>query len=187
MTEPVSVREDLQFIRRAVERTAPPDVAGIYFLWALLVGLGLILADLAPGAAPWYWLAAAPLGTVASAALGIRSARHSGYDDRAFGLRHVAHWGVLMLVLGLGAVGVARHVVSGEVFALYALLMVSGAWLMAGIHFERRLLLLGGILAGVFLLQIFQVPRAGLVGGALFAGAALVLGLRAGRVARAAK
>jgi hypothetical protein len=184
MSQPTTAADDLQFIRRAVERSAPPDVAAIYFVWAAILGVGMAIADIRPHVTPWYWLTFAPLGLIASAVIGSRAARAAGFADRTGGMQHVLHWTALLVVIATGAIGVARGAISGDVFGQYALLMAAGAYLTAGIHLERRMLVLGAILILAFAAGQFGVAHAGLVGGALFAATGVALGIRALRPRR---
>jgi hypothetical protein len=97
MSEPIPGHDDLQFIRRAVERSAPPDVAATYFVWAAILGVGISMSDLRPDLLPWYWLAARPLGLATSAVIGFRASHKAGVADRTDGARHVLHWTVLLV------------------------------------------------------------------------------------------
>src|SRR5947207_12688669 len=86
---PGQLQEDLRFVREAVARreAAVRRPVAIYWVWAVYVLIGYSLIDLAPRYCGWFFLIAGVVGGVLSAALGRRSERRIGEQDREAGRR----------------------------------------------------------------------------------------------------
>jgi hypothetical protein len=143
-------REDLQFVRRAVDRSAGGLPLSIGLLWAVVSLVGFSLIDLAPAKAAVFWLVAPPVGFLLSLWLGWRSARAAGEQDQREGWRWAAHWGGLLVAIGLASLLVATEQATWSGFGAMVLLLLAVAYFTAGVHLHRGLLPVAGLLAAGF-------------------------------------
>ena len=94
MPDSKQLREDIEYVRAAAERSKPSPVSAIYLLWALFGFCGFAMVDFV-GELRWvgiYWLFAGPVGFVLSMWLGMRANHDAGLRNRAEGTRHGLHW-----------------------------------------------------------------------------------------------
>jgi hypothetical protein len=177
-----AAESDLAYVRNLVESSgAGRFPRSIYVLWAVLVLIGFGIIDFAPRAAGWFWLVAGPGGGLLSWLLGSRAGLRMGQLDREEGVRHALHWGgMLVLVLLAVALAVAGYV-EGPVLGQVILLVVTMGWWTAGVHFDRRFLLLGGVMMAGFLATVLRLPYAWTCTAVLLSGALVATALRRGR------
>ncbi len=153
MTDAERLHEDLSFVRRAVDRPAPAGPATIYWLWAAICLVGIALPDHSPRHVPLFWSIAGPTGWLVSLVLGYRHSRRVGQLDGREGLRHFAHWGILLGAVGIVLLLAHRGLVAPAGVGPVSLLLVGVTYLLAGLHLDRLLLLPGALMvAGVFVL-----------------------------------
>jgi hypothetical protein len=139
-------QQDLAYVRRALQQSPFASTpAGIYVLWAVLVGAGFTLVDVVRDGA-WvgrYWMVAAPLGWAASAWIGHRASTRRGQLDAGHGLRHAGHWLAMMVVMFLAAALPARGLMAWEALGHLSLLFLALCYFLAGLHLDRATLWLG--------------------------------------------
>lgn len=155
---------DNQFDQPAATPTGKPfhtrRIVFITLVALSVVGIGVM--NFSKEFAFWYWLCMAPVFAGTSLALTWKTAHQ---HDATAGLhirRQVLHW--LVLVVGLLLVFLMQKYGSlnpGST-GLLALLMLAMSCLSAGVHFEWRLGVLGGVLtltfvAGVFVENFFWI------------------------------
>jgi len=127
----------------------------VFIVLVLLSIAGIGVMDFSEKFALNYWLAMVPVFAGASLAL----AWHSAPDRDATAGQHITrqilHW--LVLVLGVLLIFLLRRyeTVSHGTAGLLALLMLSMSCLTAGVHFEWRMAVLGGILTLTFVAGVF--------------------------------
>jgi membrane protein implicated in regulation of membrane protease activity len=148
MSAAEKVHDDLRYVRDALQsadRASSP--ASIYLLWAAIGAVGFPLADFAPRWVPWFWLVASPLGLVTSLWLGHRQSRREGQLDNREAWRHGLHWLGLLLGAGLAVPLVATGRIDGATIGQVILLLVAIVYFLAGVHLDRALLWVSGLLA----------------------------------------
>lgn len=183
MSPAEQLRDDLSYVAGAVRRAdGNSGVAAIYFLWAILVPIGFALPDFLPAWAGTYWLAAGPLGGIASFILGARASRQRGEHDRRIGLAYAWHW----TFSGAAFVAVFFPVLAGTLTVTqavpYMLLACALAYGLAGTLLEPPLRWAGAVmLAGFAVLTLVKLPYAWTLTGLLVGAALLYSGLRAQR------
>lgn len=167
MAHPEKLSDDLSYVRRAVERSER-EIAGpsaIYFLWAAIVLVGFALNDVRPEWSGLYWIVMAPLGFLASCLLGGRHTQRLGEADRAEGLRIAGHWLALLAAIALLIPLALAGSLSGWVVGQLTLLLVALAYVLYGVHVERRMLIPGLILAAgyglLFVLEAYAWTAVG--------------------------
>jgi hypothetical protein len=133
------IQDDLGFVRRTVEGATPPSIVSIYFLWALISLVGFALVDFAPERVGWYWTIAGPVGFVISALLGWRHQATAGAVDRGYGMRHLQHWGAMMVAIFLLVPLAIRGQIAGEAIGPIVLLLLGQSYFHAGLYLDPRL------------------------------------------------
>lgn len=156
MTKIDGVEEDLRYVRSVLDEAGKAgSPAGIYYLWAVLSFVGMSLIDLKPEATGPFWAVAGPLGGVASGYLGWKAGKKLGQNSRREGILHTLHWtgmmAAILLVIPLQATGVVSY---GAVPSLI-LLIIATSYYTAGIYLDRRLLFIGILMAGCYLVTVF--------------------------------
>ena len=171
------IKEDLAYVRSAVERTEGVHVPAVYMMWAAICLVGFSMTDFITNGwvswsysvIGWYWAAMVPAGIFASWWLSERANDRAGQLSRREGIRWGLHWAVFGAtgVLGI-ALTLSEHVGSEVQGAIWVLLL-SLSYTLAGVHLERRLLLVG-LMVGVGYLTILFLPNYGwIAAGALTA------------------
>jgi hypothetical protein len=152
-------------------------VEEIAFIALLLLAIGgMAVADFSARLALSYWLAVIPLFGAVSVYSGWRRARAGGKNVSAVLLSQLLHWGALVLAMYLIYLLERTGRLNREDAGLVALLSLSLTTVLAGIHFDWRLAVLGMLLAvgtaGAALVEeffwIFLIP-------AVVAGAVVVV------------
>jgi hypothetical protein len=167
--------KDLDYVRRAIDRQKRGgSPASIYYLWAVVVLVGFVLVDFAPWRVPRYWAVAAPAGFVLSFVLGWRSARNAGVRDSGEGRRWMLHWLAMLVGSGFLAIPVFLGAMSWPLFGALAILLSAVSYFHAGVHLDRRMLVIGLLLAGGYV-AVLTLP--GMVWTVVGVVIALALGL----------
>jgi len=177
MTDNTQLKEDIAFVRAATERSEAPSVPAIYLLWALLGGVGFALVDFVDDLS-WigtYWLFAGPTGFVLSVWFGIRASRSAGFRDRQTGVRQGLHWLAFMAagVLGLALVQAGQLTWPG--FGSLWVLLLGLTYFHGGLYLERRLMPIGVLMGGAYLVTVW-VPSFGWTTAGAVLAIALVTG-----------
>ena len=169
------LKADIAYVRAAAERSESVHIRAHGLLWAAILLCGFSLVDFVddPRWIGRYWLVASPVGFGLSVWLVVRANRVTGQIDRQKSIRWILHW------LGFIAAGVLGNalVVSGQLEApgrgpLW-LLLLALTYFQAGVHADRRLLPIGLLFAGCFLIMVF-VPVFGSTVAGVLAASALV-------------
>jgi hypothetical protein len=171
MTAFESANDDLAFVRRTVERAEPPAAPAVYLMWAVIVFAGGVLADFQPASVKWYWLAAAPLGFLASAAIGGWWQRRVGQLSPEAGRKEFLHWAALLGAVGLAALLAVAGTVTSRGLGSVMLLLVGFAYVQAGIHLHRKLAPVGLVVGAAYVLTLFAQPYEWTLAGLLVAAA----------------
>ncbi len=118
-----------------------------------IVGIGVM--DFSEKFALWYWLAMAPIFAGASLTLAWKTAHE--HDSTAGGhiRRQLLHWLVLVVALLLVFLMVRFDHLLPAAAGLVALLLLAVTCLLAGVHFEWRMAVLGTILTLTFIAGVF--------------------------------
>ena len=114
-----------------------------------LLGLaiaGMAVADYSASSGLSYWLVVIPLFGAVSVANGWRRARTRGTSVSSVLLSQVMHWGALVIAVYLIYLLEGTGRLNREDAGLVALLCLSLTTLLAGIHFDWRLAVLGVLL-----------------------------------------
>lgn len=136
MTESTRLREDLDYVRKAVERTELVGPRSIFTFWALAILVGFTLGDFAPERMPLYWTVVGPVGWVVSAFLGARYARRVGQLDLRRGWVQGAHFGLMVLAIFLGSLLAREGLMSWEAMGPLSVLLLALGYGLAGVHFH---------------------------------------------------
>lgn len=140
------LREDLDFVAGAVRGQRVPPKPEIYLMWAALLPAGFALSDFAPRYSGWYWLLAAPLGTLVSLWLGRTAAARQGVRDAARLRRAGLHWLAVLLAFLLFGAAVGSGRVDVRSSAPNWVPIAALGHTLAGIHLQRGLLWTGLVL-----------------------------------------
>jgi hypothetical protein len=112
--------------------------------------IGIAVMDFSQQNGLWYWLAMVPVFGIASIAFAWYSSRDQGALRSRLLWRQVLHWLTLALAILLIYMMVRSELVGRGIGGLTALLMFAVVTLLAGVHFDWRLAVLGVILAATF-------------------------------------
>lgn len=181
------LREDIAYVRAATEQSEIVHVRAYGFLWAGILLCGYTLVDFVddPRWIARYWNVAMPVGFALSVWLVNRANRGAGQVDRQLMIRSLMHWLAFVAAGLLGEVLVATGQLHPAGMGSLWLLLLALTYFLSGVHVDRRLLPLGVVLAGCYLITIFVPTYAWTAAGAL-AAAALVAHALLGRPGRAA-
>ena len=108
---------------------------------------GMAVTDYSARSGLSYWLVVIPLFGAVSVFSGWRRARAGGQNVSAVLLSQLLHWGTLVLAVYLIYLLESTGRLNREDAGLVALLSLSLTTVLAGIHFDRRLAVLGILLA----------------------------------------
>lgn len=187
MTDDNQMREDLSYVRSALDRaSATGNPAIIYFLWAAISFFGFAIIDYAPDRTGFYWMIMGPLGGILSGVLGARAGRALGQDSRREGRLHGLHWVGMMVAILLLIPLLATRSVSVAELPRIILLVVALSYYLAGVHLDRRLLWVGAAVGGCYLLTVYQrdLPHLWTITAAALAASLVAAGIVAAARAR---
>jgi hypothetical protein len=147
----------------ATSARSPIQARRILFIFLLILSIGGIgIMEYSEKYALWYWLAMAPIFGGASLGLAWKTAHEKDATAGGHIRRQALHW--LVLVVGLLLVFMMQRVegMPPATGGLLAVLMLGVVTLLAGVHFEWRLAVLGTLLlltfiAGVFVESFFWI------------------------------
>jgi hypothetical protein len=145
-------RDDLRFVRRAVEARAtvnPAEARLIYSYWALYVLAGYLLIDVAPRFAGIFFMAGGVLGGLVSWWAGRLIARRRGeVTSRAESRRDTLHWagGILLALAATAALAITIPPLRGPAASQVALVMIGVVYFYWGVYADRNFLWLGPVL-----------------------------------------
>jgi hypothetical protein len=187
MSEQSQWSQDLHYVRGLVDHAAQPHLPrAVILIWAIIVLIGFPLPDfVAQGTVLRYWMIAGPIGFLLCALSGARAMRQSGQHDVRAARRQLAHWGALFLTGGLALLLPQTGNLDWQGIAPLMLLLVSFAYLLAGIHLEPYLAGPGVAFALGYCLLVYRVPFAWTIVGVL-AALAFVISTEIGRRNRVA-
>jgi len=128
-------------------------------LW-IFIGLivlsivGIAIMDFSAAWGVWYWLAMTVVFGIASIVL-VNNAAHQR-DERRHGLVRplVLHWLAVLASVSLVFLMQWSLQLTPSTAGLFALLVLASGCVLAGIHFEWRLAVLGGVLAATFVAAV---------------------------------
>ena len=128
---------------------------GVVFSALLLFSLsGIAIMDFSVEYGLWYWLAM----TICMGAVSVAMAWHKTVDaDISWGkhLRKQAfHWGTLVAIFLLVYFIQGESILAADTKGMIALLMLALTTVLAGVHFDWSMGLLGAVLVGVFIARI---------------------------------
>ena len=139
--------------RASAPAAAPPSkgwlgVEEIAFIALLVLAIGgMAVADFSARSGLSYWLVVIPLFGAVSIYTGWRRARAGGLNVSAVLLSQLLHWSALILAVYLIYLLERTGRLNREDAGLVALLSLSLTTVLAGIHFDWRLAVLGVLLA----------------------------------------
>lgn len=165
----MDANQDLQFVRNVVRQADRTSVPGIALLWAGIILLGALLADVRPAAVGLYWAITAPAGFIVSGVLGYRASQRAGQVSGEQGRRQMLHWGSLLGVGLLAYVLVPVGALTPRNFGSLMLLLAAFTYFQAAIHFDRRIAGVGFSLVAAYLITLFAPAYAWTIAGGLVA------------------
>lgn len=174
------IKDDLAYVKDAVERTGNVHVPAVYLMWAAIGLVGFSMPDFITNgwvgwsysSIGWYWAVMGPVGFAASWWLSMRANDRVGQMSRRTGIRWGLHWAAFGATGVLGvALALSGHV-GWEVFGVLWVLLLALSYTLAGVHLERRLLPIG-IALGVGYLTILFLPNYGWIAAGVLTAAAL--------------
>ena len=119
-------------------------------LLALLIGLsvgGVAVADFSAENGLFYWLGVVPVFALASLIVGWRRERADGRTVPRIVGRQIFHWAPLALAIYLVFFLEQAGRLNRDDAGLVSLMLLTVATLTAGVHFDWRLFVVGGLLA----------------------------------------
>jgi len=123
-------------------------VEEISFIGLLLLAIGgMAVADYSARSSLSYWLVVIPLFAAVSISNGWRRGREDGKSVSSVLLSQILHWGALVFAVYLIYFLEQTGRLNREDAGLVALLCLSLTTVLAGIHFNWRLAVLGALLA----------------------------------------
>ena len=136
--------------------SVPPRRIRMYVymvLIALSIG-GIAIMDYSEKYGLWYWLAMAVIFGAASVGLAWRNVSQSGESRWHQVRRQVLHW--LTLIVGMLLVFLMQRfdALDATTSGIVALLMLAITTVLAGVHFDWRLAVLGLILAATYVAAV---------------------------------
>ena len=169
------LKEDIAYVRAAAELSEIVPVRAYGFLWAGIVLCGYALVDFVddPRWIARYWNVAMPVGFALSVWLVMRANRGAGQVDRRLLIRSVLHWLAFIAAGLLGEILVATGQLQPAGMGSLWVLLLALTYFLSGVHVDRRLLPLGMLLAGCYLITIFA-PIYGWTMAGVLAASALV-------------
>ena len=188
------MKDDLSYIKGAVERVEGVHVPAVYLMWATICLVGFSMSDFITNGwvgwsysvIGWYWAVMGPVGFAASWWLSERANARAGQMSRQTGNRWGLHWAAFGAtgVLGI-ALTLSGHV-GWEVYGALWVLLLALSYTLAGVHLERRLLPIG-LMLGVGYLTILFLPGYGWIAAGALTAVALIaqafIGARANGIA----
>ena len=188
------MKDDLSYIKDAVERVEGVHVPAVYLMWAAICLVGFSMSDFVTNGwvgwsysvIGWYWTVMGPVGFAASWWLSERANARAGQMSRQTGNRWGLHWAAFGAtgVLGI-ALTLSGHV-GWEVYGALWVLLLALSYTLAGVHLERRLLPIG-LMLGVGYLTILFLPGYGWIAAGALTAVALIaqayIGARANGIA----
>ena len=174
------VRDDLDYVRGAMERTGNVHVPAVYLMWAAICLVGFSMPDfisnrwvgLSYNGIGWFWAVMGPVGFAASWWLSARANDRAGQMSRRTGIRWGLHWAAFGATGVLGvALALTGHV-GWEVYGALWVLLLALSYTLAGVHLERRLLTIG-LMLGVGYLAILFLPQYGWIAAGVLTAVAL--------------
>ena len=162
------MKDDLSYIKDAVERVEGVHVPAVYLMWAAICLMGFSMTDFiynewvdwSYSSIGWYWTVMGPAGFFASWWLSSRANIRAGQVNRRADLRWGLHWAAFGATGVLGvALALSGHI-SWEGFGTLWVLLLALSYTLAGVHLERRLLPIG-VMLGVGYLIILFLPSYG--------------------------
>lgn len=150
--------EDLEYVRKSIDRGKSGTPAAIYALWGVICLIGFSMVDFAREHVGLYWLVAAPLGLVASAILGYRSGIERGERDATMGRKHLLHWSSLLVAIAMTLPMVFAGDIAWPALAKLFLIFIALVYFLAGIHLDRRMLVVGLLILAGYVALLFSPP-----------------------------
>lgn len=169
------LREDIAYVRAAADLSEIVHVRSYGFVWAGIMLCGFALVDFVDDYR-WidrYWNVAMPVGFVLSVWLVMRANRGAGQVDRRLMIRGALHWLAFYVTGQLGEVLVVTGQLHPSAIGSLWLLLLALTYFLSGVHVDRRLLPIGLLLAGCYLVTLF-VPLYGWTLAGVLAASALV-------------
>ncbi len=150
--EPTSEKQPQQFHTRRI----------VFIALIALSVAGIGVMDFSEKFALWYWLSMAPIFAGASLTLAWNTAHEKDATAGKHIQRQLLHWLVLVVALLLVFLMQRYGNLLPASAGLVALLLLAVTCLLAGVHFEWRMAVLGSILtltfvAGVFVESFFWI------------------------------
>jgi hypothetical protein len=146
--EPVGERPQEAIRGHQSAREAPRfALTGWCFVGLLALAMvGVGVTDFSSRDGLWYWLAVAPLFGVLSTAMGWSRARAAGQNRSSIVMRQLLHWASLAPILAVIYAFEHTGRLNREDAGLVSLLALALTTLLAGVHFDWRLVGLGLVL-----------------------------------------
>jgi hypothetical protein len=126
----------------------------IYTALVVLSVMGIAVMDFSEKYGFWYWLVMAVLFGVVSIVLAVIHDRETPGDQGPQVRRQLLHWGTLVVGLLLAFLIPEGSPTAASNQGLVALLLVALASILAGIHFNWRMAVIGLILAATFVAAV---------------------------------
>lgn len=169
------LKQDIAYVRAAAELSEIVHVRAYGFLWAAILLSGFALVDFAedPRWIGRYWNVATPVGFALSVWLVVRANRGAGQVDRRLLIRSALHWLAFIAAGLLGQALVATGQLDPAGMGSLWVLLLALTYFLSGVHVDRRLLPIGLLLAGCYLVTLF-VPGYGWTAAGVLAASALV-------------
>ena len=126
----------------------------IYSLLVVLSVGGIAIMDFSVKYGFWYWLAMAVVFGAVSIGLAWKRDQDLPGDQSARIRKQALHWGILIVGLLLAFLMPHGEIMEASTQGLTALLLVAITALLAGVHFDWRMAVVGLILAATFVAAV---------------------------------
>ena len=181
MVDVSQIQDDLRFVRQTIDkRQVQPLVGAPYYVWAVYVFVGFLLADFKPSYSNSFFLIAFIPALILSGLVVRRVKAHMGELDATFHRRLMWHYlgGCTLAVIATAALAnLNPEFNKGLASAQISLVLIGMVYFLAGIHIDRTLAFVGPLMmaGGIFLGHIPHYPFT--VMGVIVGGGLCVAGL----------
>jgi hypothetical protein len=183
MTDVQQVKDDLRFVREAIDRRSPMGRENVlaYFYWAFYVLVGYFLLDINPKWAGFFFLGGAVFGFGLMGFISRRLRKRGGEINHAQGRRSGLHWGggIVGGWIAVNLLAVVIPALRGPAGGQVMVVLFGMVYFLWGVHVDKSFLVLGPIMMICAILIGFVPHYPWTLLGAVIAFGLVIAGIRA--------